>query len=241
MLTHHQKSNNFMNPFKDLLSSSVGASICCFALCSQANLISNGSFESGSFDPHYDSDTMIVFPGDSVITDWKVINSAVAWVGQNSWDYSAQEGERFLDLTSYTGSMPFGGIEQSISTIIGQSYVVSFWIGQSNWENDSVNPSIQLSIDNIAVHTFSVAQPLPENTIMWHQFTWEFIANRTETSLSLIGNSPANVNFIGLDNITVNAIPDNGTSIALLGLSFGSLALLLRKQQVLDCSHPAEP
>ena len=50
------------------------------ATSSQANLLTNGSFESGAF-VNQGNDTMSLAPGSTVITGWTVVTDTTAWIG----------------------------------------------------------------------------------------------------------------------------------------------------------------
>jgi len=46
----------------------------------QANLLTNGSFESGAF-VNQGNDTMSLVAGSTVITAWTVVTDTTAWIG----------------------------------------------------------------------------------------------------------------------------------------------------------------
>src|SRR5256885_5709993 len=104
----------------------------CFALIAwnaNANLLTNGSFELGSF-VNQGSETMSLAAGNTAITGWTVTGRSLAWINTgNPWGLSAQDGNLFLDLTDYTTGAPFGGVTQTISTVAGQQYELSFELG----------------------------------------------------------------------------------------------------------------
>ena len=78
----------------------LGIAVLCMALPSQANLLQNGSFETGNFVPIAD-DTMPLSLGATDMTMWTVIAADLAWIGpSNPFSLSASDGNYFLDRKS---------------------------------------------------------------------------------------------------------------------------------------------
>src|SRR5271156_3332264 len=94
------------------------------------NLVTNGSFEDGTFVPTDGDYSAILNPGSTAITGWTVINTPnaqVAWDGPTNPDgLTASDGSYFLDLTPDRDAPPYGGVTQTISTIVGASYLLTF-------------------------------------------------------------------------------------------------------------------
>lgn len=68
------------------------------AAAAHANLLSNGSFESGNF-VNQGSDTMSLAVGSTTISGWTVVTDTTAWIGPtNPFGLSASDGSFFLDL-----------------------------------------------------------------------------------------------------------------------------------------------
>lgn len=185
-----------------------------------ANLITNGSFESGSFAPP-SNQTMTLLPGSTALTGWQVVNDSLAWIGVGDpWGLDAQDGDRFLDLSDYSAGAPFGGVQQSLATTPGYEYTVTFYLGSSNtWGRPSA-----LTV-SAAGQSDSFQSPTTGTTNDWQQLSFVFVANSASTVLSFVGAS--GVNYIGLDNVvaTVTAVPEPTTTVLLLA---GMAALGLR-------------
>lgn len=194
-----------------------------------ANLIANGSFESGSFVPQ-GSQTMTLSPGSTALTGWQVVNDSLAWIGVGDpWGLDAQDGDLFLDLSDYSAGAPFGGVQQSLSTAPGYEYTVTFYLGSSDrWGRPA---SLTVSA---AGQSDSFDSPTTGTNNDWQQFSFKFVANSASTALSFVGAS--GVNYIGLDNVvvTVTAVPEPTTTVLLLA---GVAALGLRMSRV----HRTEP
>ena len=183
--------------------------VACTALLSMnayASLLTNGSFESGPFvDDGNKTMTFTAVPGS--ITDWTVVGSHVSWIDTgNPWGLSAQDGDRFLDLTGYTTGAPFGGVTQTVATTAGQQYDLSFYLGSytQRWGGPPV--SILATVDGTS-QTFTVTTTSSVST--WTPFTLHFTASSASTTVTLTG--AAGVSYIGLDNVSLDPAGGGGS------------------------------
>lgn len=197
----------------------------------QANLLTNGSFESGAF-VNQGNDTMSLAPGSTVITGWTVVTDTTAWIGAtNPFGLSASNGSFFLDLTNYQAGAPFAGMSQTIATTPGATYSLSFDLGSSTiWGRpDSITAS--------AAGTSQIfTAPTTGGNNDWQSVLMQFVASSTTTTVLLQGAS--GFNYIGLDNVDVEFVSGPGpgqipepTTLALLGLGLASLAVSRRRKQ----------
>ena len=106
------------------------AVVCAFvALPVRAELIQNGSFESGNFVPNHEN-IMTLPVGSTTITGWTVVNDDIAWIREtNPYGILTPNGFLLLDLTAYDNSAPHGGVTQTIATTVGQNYALSVDLG----------------------------------------------------------------------------------------------------------------
>ena len=185
------------------------------AAAAHANLLSNGSFESGNFSPPSNA-TMSLAAGSTAIDSWLVNADVLAWIGTgNPWNLTANEGARFLDLTDYSFGAPFGGVSQTIATMAGATYKLSFDLGSSTqWGRPS---AVQASAAG-TLATF--ASPSTGGNNQWQNVSMEFVATASTTTISLRGATGQN--YIGLDNADVEfvrGVPEPGTMVlSLIGL-----------------------
>jgi hypothetical protein len=179
----------------------------------------NNSFELGTF-VNDGTGTMILPVGSTTMTGWTVIGDELAWIiSPNSWALSAQDGNRFLDFTAFPTGAPFGGVQQTLATVVGDLYQVNYFLGTytQRWGGPPV--SIQASAGGTD-QVCTVNQPSSQST--WTLCSMSFIAASTSTALSFLGT--AGVQYIGLDNVSVEdlgpttlpQVPEP-TSMTLLG------------------------
>ena len=210
----------------------------CMALSvlnANANLVTNGSFELGTL-VNDGNQTMTFTAGPTNITGWTAIGRQVSWIqAGNPFALSAQDGNRFLDLTAYITGAPFGGVSQTIATNAGQEYTLSFYLGSytRRWGGPPV--SILASANGTA-QTFTVSTVSDAST--WTPFSMLFTASSANTTVSLTG--AAGVEYIGLDNVSVDpgaiaGVPEPG-SYALIALGLGLVGMAKRRRKAVLAS-----
>jgi len=208
----------------------------------RANLLSNGSFESGAF-VNQGNDTMSPPVGSTVITGWTVVTDTTAWIGPtNPFGLHANDGSFFLDLTNYQTGAPFAGMQQTIATIPGAVYALSFDLGSSTFwgRPDSLTASAAGSSQ-----TFAAPSTGGTNND-WQHETMNFTATGATTTVTLQGTT--GIAYIGLDNASVDlvslppvgAVPEPETW-ALLLAGFGAIGLVARRRGRLDGARPTAP
>jgi len=160
--------------------------------------LTNSSFELGTF-VNDGKGTMILQVGATDITGWTVVTDELAWIGNpNPWSLSAQEGDRFLDLTAYPAGAPFGAITQTVETIPQHQYELSYYLGShtARWGGP---PVAIVATAGGESQTCTVTSRSSGST--WTPCTMAFTATSASTVISLAGKEGAA--YIGLDNVMV--------------------------------------
>jgi hypothetical protein len=197
---------------------------------SRADLIVNGSFEnasSGFSPPTLGGSLQSVPDGSTAMLGWTVFggpgNDGVAWcpsynTGPSSNGMIAQNGIEFLDLTGFFDQKPYFGVSQTLSTTQGQSYILSFYLGNAI-QYDGGNSTIAAQVVAGPV-TQTVTDNLAGTAPQWTQYSVDFTANSNSTTISIQGSE--GFAFIGLDNVSVTtgnggggggAVPEPGSLI----------------------------
>lgn len=198
-----------------------------------ANLLTNGSFETGAFvDQGNNTNSPAV--GSTVITGWTVTTGSLSWISTpNPFSVVPSDGIKLLDLTDYRDAPPYAGVTQDIATSVGAQYRLSFDLGSSDLYGRPV--SIGASAGS-AASVFS-SSLLASGNIVWERQTLDFTALSSTTTVSLTGL--VGRNFIGLDNADVTflaaAVPEPAT-YALMLFGLGAVGAVARRRR-----DPAAP
>jgi Protein of unknown function (DUF642) len=181
-----------------------------------APLLTNGDFETpivpvGSF-------TLFTPPSTS-ITGWTVVGNpgTVAIVSRTftqfekgiDFSFPAHSGVQWLDLTGISNT-PGEGISQTVTTIPGHAYRVSFFVGNVSDPGGifGTTSTVNVQVDGSTIFTAqnSMVPPIvPEinQRMLYQQFTTTFVASSTSTALAFLNGDAANDTANALDNITL--------------------------------------
>ena len=169
-----------------------------FAQGSYASLITNGGFEDG-------------------LAGW---TCSVTTSGQcviNNSGTTAREG------TSYFGGYengPAGLSSQSFSTIVGNTYSISFFYGSS-----TSSPT-----NNLSLVVGDLTKSFDLQSFAWFSYSGAFTATSTSTSLMFLFDTDPGTGTLWLDGVSVNPIPVPATAW-LFGSGLIGLTGLARKRK----------
>ena len=220
-MTHLQKLGTGL--ILVLLGSATGGNV------QAANLITNGSFETGNF-VNNGNGAMSLIIGAPDITGWTITNAELAWVTNiNSYGLTASDGSYFLDLTGYHDSAPYGGVTQTINTTVGQTYTLAFDLDVNQSDGRYNGPvDIQATAGSMS-QTFTFNPGGTGN--QFGLFGFDFVAAAPTTAITLIGTQGKQ--YIGLDNVSVvsAAVPEVSAANSLgLLLAAGLGSAVLRRK-----------
>ena len=212
----------------------IGSCLILSPAASALNLLVNPSFEQGAFIDRGDG-YQILPNGSTAITGWTVINDSLAWgtypnAAVNTSPILPFDGNFFLDLQGDgLFNAPYGGVSQSLLTVIGQQYHLSFYLGT---QQDAASPfthgPVSVTASAGAMSSPFTFNPLANSGTQWGEFGFDFTANSASTLISIIGMNPGTGAYIGLDLVSVTAaspigVPEGGaSSAALLAISLAA-------------------
>lgn len=170
-----------------------------------ADLARNGSFEN----PVVASGTYVSFNTGDKIGPWKVVGASgnVAVVNKDftycAHTFPAKHGAQFIDLTGTTDTPT--GVQQKISTIVGATYSLSFFVGNvyDPGSNCGTTSTVNLFIDSVAVGSFTNSRGMGSSAIDWKKATQTFVAQNATTTIALINGDPGADTANGLDRVSI--------------------------------------
>jgi hypothetical protein len=212
----------------------------------RANLIQNGGFESPVLAPGQD---MEYSGGSTAISGWTVVGDNVLLIqtpyselGAPYYDgmvqFNAQSSLNSLDLTGGGDTdSPTDGIQQTVTTTPGDTYLLSFYVGRAqsnNGDSRYQNPATaDLSINGGPRVSFTNSDLPPSGYVDWKQFTTSFLATGSTTTITFPNGTPVGTNFAGLDNVVLvdtTSVPEP-TSLILIGVDVGGVTGYTWRQQ----------
>lgn len=222
---------------KRLASALIVAAAMAAAPAQATNLLANGSFEGEANG--YD-----LLPGGSpAIGGWLTTNEGVEWFKPATYDPGnccgpAHDGASIIDLAWFTSSgTPGGGISQSLSTVTGQTYRLSFWGINSTYAGRSGTGTVNIFAAGNALSDAVITRNAPTWALGdWRQFTRTFTATGATTLLEFQNHDNAFQNFALIDDVSVTAVPEPAAWALMIG-GFAVAGAALRRRKTAARAH----
>jgi hypothetical protein len=181
----------------------------------RAELVVNGGFEDGQ-GPAEPFGSVVLAPGSTALPGWEVINGNVAWLWVfRGVGFARPELSRLINLRI---DQQFGGIRQTIATVPGSEYRLSFSLGGGLSRPGAVAVSAGTSQKRFL-------SPPSVTISSWGRYELAFVATDTATTIEIVGTYGVHVL---LDDVSVA-----GPTADQVGLE----ALTLRTSEVPGCRN----
>ncbi|MBX7131775.1 MAG: DUF642 domain-containing protein [Fimbriimonadaceae bacterium] len=165
--------------------------ISIIASLASASLVQNGSLEEGEIPSP--GTVISISPGSSRIAGWTISTQELAWWNGNGYGVEPADGQCHLDLFGFHDHFPSAVISQSIATVPGADYRVSFDVGRYN-ANSQIRVRAGSEFADFASDGIGIS---------WKTATWVFTATSTSTLLSFEAGPQSATIHAGLDNVVV--------------------------------------
>jgi hypothetical protein len=127
---------------------------------------------------------------------------------QGGFSFPAQHGLAFVDLTGVDDNGTPQGISQSVKTVVGTEYKLTFSVGNVDDPNGPYGTSSTVNVYNgqslLLSATYKGGKGKPK--LVWKRFTTTFTAASATTALSFINGDPSGDKMCGLDSISLIAL-----------------------------------
>jgi len=161
-------------------------------------VVTSGGYTNYSVGQQFFGWTVVGAPGQTSVLSGAYVNGNYTW--------PAHGGAQTIDLTG-DGSNSATGVAQTVATVPGKDYHLSFWVGNmdapgSLWGGTS---TVNVLIDGVQqLSALNRDGGAGSTSIGWTQFSVDFTAANATTTVSFINGDPANDNSNLLDDVVLN-------------------------------------
>ena len=173
------------------------------ALAGSQNLIADGGFEN----PPPPIGSYAVYNTGQAIGPWTVVGDNVALTSTTYSSrgivFDAEAGVSFMDLTGQCDCGDASGVAQTVATIPGTSYKLTFWVGNSYIPGAGTTSTVNVYVNSNLLISAENSQGEGYSEQIWQKFSATFTAASDQTTLSFLNGDPYGDVNNGLDAITL--------------------------------------
>jgi uncharacterized repeat protein (TIGR03803 family) len=168
-----------------------------------ANLIRDPGFLSPPTSPGHFS---TAYAGGSNIGPWIVVGPGNVVTESTTYQsrgflFNAKTGSAFLDLTGLCDCGAASGVAQTVATVPGAAYQLSFWVGNTVIPGAGSTSTVNVFANGTLLLSAVNSQGAGVSDQVWQHFTTTFVASSSETQLSFYNGDPDGDINNGLDDV----------------------------------------
>jgi hypothetical protein len=169
------------------------------------NLIKDGGFET----PPTPMGTFTTYGPGQMIGPWTVIGQGnVATV--NDFDeggvlWAAHHGHAFVDLTGTCDCGADSGVSQTIKTVAGTTYTITFWVGNTVIQNQGATSTVLVYLGATKILSATNKKGQGSSKEVWKKFSTSFVATGSSSVLAFVNGDPDGDEQNGVDDVSVTA------------------------------------
>ena len=202
------------------LLSAVAAVFVAGPAFAASNLVVNGGFEAAPSP----ANGYILYAGGATFPGWTATGHDVGTIdggySEGGLVFNANSGNNAIDLTGAGNTGAADGITQTIATIAGKRYTLTFFVGNASPTGGNassyLSPStLDLSINSGAISSYTNSDDTAFG-INWKSFSTTFTATGP-TTLAFSNGTVSTDNYLGLDDVSATAVPEPTTWAMMIG------------------------
>jgi hypothetical protein len=171
-----------------------------------ANLIKNGGFET----PPSPQGFFTTYSIGQKIEQWTVIGSAGNVATVNNYNeggvlWSAHRGQAFLDLTGTCDCGANSGVAQTVKTVAGTTYQLTFWVGNTVIQGQGDTSTVDVYNGSTLLIAAENKAGKGKTKEVWKKFQVSFTASSSTATLSFVNGDPSGDEQNGLDDVSLVA------------------------------------
>ncbi|MEP6766564.1 MAG: DUF642 domain-containing protein [Gemmatimonadaceae bacterium] len=202
----------------------------------------NPGFET----PAMAAGTFVTYVGGNNLGGWTVVGNQASQVSTTYTEtngvnnatllFNAHSGLVSLDLTGNGNTGITNGVQQSLATVLGQNYMLSFWVGRATGNTFyGVASTVDLSINGGSRVSFTNSNST-NNQINWQLFSFGFTATTTSTQVTFFnGTASTGNNYVGLDDVSISGpastVAPEPSSVLLVAAGLAGLGVVARRRK----------
>lgn len=192
----------------------VGIHVAVACMCAAGPALAGSLIKDGGFEkPATPANSYVLYNTGQKFGPWTVVGATgnVATVSttftQDGYSFPAKSGKAWLDLTGVSNTPT--GVAQTVKTVPGTSYTVTFWVGNVVDPNGifGTTSTVNVYAGSTLLTSATNSEGAGGTTQVWEKFTTSFTATATKTVVSFVNGDPSSDTNNGLDAVSMEVTP----------------------------------